>query len=297
MIGRIFNIQKFCLHDGPGIRTTVFFKGCNLRCAWCANPESQETDVQLTLDEGKCSGCGRCANICPTSAREVIGGRIHLDADRCNGCGFCIGECPVNAIGREGEYISAHAVAEEVLKDSVFYAHSGGGVTLSGGEVLMQQEFATELARLLRSEGVHLAVETAAAVPEERFREFLREIDYVIIDLKHYDDAKHLAGTGVGNKDVLRNLRLLKESGKAFLVRIPVIPGFNDGMEDARGFARLLSELDIYEAQLLPFHQMGEKKYALLGRKYAYAGEKQLHSEDLKEYKAEFQKAGVQARL
>ena len=297
MIGKIFNIQKFCLHDGPGIRTTVFFKGCNLRCAWCANPESQEPDLQLTLDMDKCSGCGRCVNICPTGAKEVVGGKVRLDAGKCNGCGFCIGECPVKAIGREGENISAYAVAGEVLKDSVFYAHSGGGVTLSGGEVLMQQEFATELARLLRGKGIHVAVETAAAVPEERFREFLREIDYVLIDLKHYDDEKHLAGTGVGNGNVIRNLQVLKESGLAFLVRIPVIHGFNDSIDDACGFARLLSKLDIHEAQLLPFHQLGERKYALLGKEYAYAGQKQLHSEDLQDYISEFRKFGVQARL
>ena len=296
MIGKIFNIQKFCLHDGPGIRTTVFFKGCNLRCEWCANPESQETDMQLTLDADKCSGCGRCVNICPVNAREVSGGKAKLDAQRCNGCGLCIGECPVKAIGREGENISAHAVAVEVLKDSVFYAHSGGGVTLSGGEVLMQQKFATELARLLRSKGVHVAAETAASVPEERFREFLQEIDYMLIDLKHYDNAKHLAGTGVGNGDILRNLRILKESGLDFLVRIPVIPGFNSDPADAREFACLLSEMDIHEVQLLPFHQLGERKYALLGRKYAYAGKKQLHSEDLKEYMSEFRKMGVCVR-
>lgn len=297
MIGKIFNIQKFCLHDGPGIRTTVFFKGCNLRCAWCANPESQEMELQLTLDAAKCSGCGRCVNICPTNARELIGSKAHVNPERCNGCGFCIGECPAKAIGCEGENITARAVAAEVMKDSAFYAHSGGGVTFSGGEVLMQQEFAAELARILHNEGVHVAVETAAAVSPERFRAFLQEIDYVLIDLKHYDDARHLAGTGVGNADVLRNLRELKASGLGFLVRIPVIPGFNADIEDAREFARLLSGMDIREVQLLPFHQLGERKYAMLGREYAYAGEKQLHSENLKEYMAEFQKFGVEARL
>ena len=297
MIGKIFNIQKFCLHDGPGIRTTVFFKGCNLRCGWCANPESQEIDVQLTLDADKCSGCGRCVNICPTGAREIIQGKVKLDADRCNGCGFCIGECPEKAIGREGENISAYAVAAEVMKDSAFYTHSGGGVTLSGGEVLMQREFATELARLLRSKGIHVAVETAAAVPEEHFRDFLREIDYVLIDLKHFDDARHLAGTGAGNGEVLRNLRILKENGKDFLVRIPVIPGFNASIDDARGFACLLSGMDIYEVQLLPFHQLGERKYMFLGREYAYAGEKQLCGADLDEYISAFAEFGVQARL
>lgn len=297
MRGKIFNIQKFCLHDGPGIRTTVFFKGCNLRCAWCANPESQEIDVQLTLDAEKCTACGRCANICPTGAREIANGRLVFDPERCNGCGLCVGECPVKAIGREGKSVSVHEIAAEVLKDQVFYSHSGGGVTFSGGEVLMQQEFATELARLLRAQGVHVAVETAAAVPPERFRAFLDEIDYVLVDLKHYDDEVHRKGTDVGNAEILENIRALRESGLGFLVRIPVIPGFNSFIEDARGFARVLGEMDIREVQLLPFHQLGERKYALLGREYGFSGVSQLHRENLREYAAEFEKSGVHAIL
>lgn len=297
MRGKIFNIQKFCLHDGPGIRTTVFFKGCNLRCAWCANPESQEMDVQLTLDRDKCTACGRCVNICPPRAREVADGKLQFHADRCSGCGLCLRECPVQAIGREGRTVSAHDVAAEVMKDQVFYAHSGGGVTFSGGEVLMQQEFATELARLLREQGVHVAIETAAAVSPERFRAFLGEIDYVLIDLKHYDDEAHRRGTGVGNGEVLQNIRTVRESGLDFLVRIPVIPGFNASLGDAQGFAQLLNELNIHEAQLLPFHQLGERKYTLLDRKYDFTGIDQLHREDLQEYASVFEKHGVHALL
>lgn len=296
MYGKIFNIQKFCLHDGPGIRTTVFFKGCNLRCAWCANPESQEMDVQLTLDGDQCTACGRCVNICPPRAREIVDGRLRMRAELCSGCGLCIGECPANAIGREGRLVSAREVAGEIMKDVAFYAHSGGGVTFSGGEVLMQQQFAAELSGLLRSQGVHVAIETAAAVPPERFREFVREVDYVLVDLKHYDGAAHRAGTGVDNGEILENIRFLKQSGKEFLLRIPVIPGFNDSLQDARGFARLLSGMEIREAELLPFHQLGEKKYALLGREYKYAGAAQMHREDLREYKAIFEENGVCVR-
>lgn len=297
MRGKIFNIQKFCLHDGPGIRTTVFFKGCNLRCAWCANPESQEIDVQLTLDAEKCTACGRCVNICPPRAREIASGKLFFDAERCSGCGLCISECPVQAIGREGRSVSAHEIAAEVLKDQVFYAHSGGGVTFSGGEVFMQQEFATELARLLRAQGVHVAIETAAAVPAERFRAFLNEIDYVLIDLKHYDDDAHRKGTGTGNSEILENIRTLKQSGLGFLVRIPVIPGFNASSEDARNFACFLNGMGICEVQLLPFHQLGERKYALLGREYGYSNVSQLHREDLREYASEFEKNGIRVIL
>lgn len=297
MRGNIINIQKFCLHDGPGIRTTVFFKGCNLRCAWCANPESQVMDMQLTLDREKCSVCGRCVNICPPGAREIVAGKLCFDPDRCSGCGLCIGECPVHAIGQEGRSVSAYEVAQEVMKDQAFYAHSGGGVTFSGGEVLMQPEFAAELARLLRAQGVHVAIETAAAVSSERFRSFLNEIDYVLIDLKHYDQTAHIRGTGVGNEDILENVCALRESGLGFLVRVPVIPGFNADIQDAEGFARLLNGLDIHEVQLLPFHQLGERKYALLGMEYRLAGEGQLHREDLQEYAAVFEKNGIHALI
>lgn len=297
MRGNIFNIQKFCLHDGPGIRTTVFFKGCNLRCAWCANPESQGMQIQMTLDADKCVGCSRCVHICPTNAREVLGGKARLVEDKCSGCGLCIGECPTQAISREGRNVSAAEIAAEVLKDQAFYAHSGGGVTFSGGEVLMQREFASELARLLRAQGVHVAIETAAAVPSEQFKAFLKEIDYALIDLKHYDCEAHRRGTGVGNAQILENIRTAKDCGFDFLLRIPIIPGFNDSLSDARGFGELLGEMDIHEVQLLPFHQLGERKYAFLGREYSYAGIAQLHGEDLTEYISELEKQGVRARL
>lgn len=217
--------------------------------------------------------------------------------EKCSGCGLCFSECSVRAIGREGRNVSAHEIAAEVLKDQVFYAHSGGGVTFSGGEVLMQREFAVELARLLRAQGVHVAIETAAAVPLEHFSAFLKEIDYVLIDLKHYDTDAHMRGTGVGNADILENIRFLRANGPDFLVRIPVIPGFNASFADAQGFARLLNEMDIHEVQLLPFHQLGERKYAMLDREYSFAGTKQLHREDLQEYAAVFEHHGIHALL
>lgn len=295
MRGNIFNIQKFCLHDGPGIRTTVFFKGCNLRCAWCANPESQQTELQLTLDREKCLACGRCVNICAPGAREIAQQKLYFYPEKCSGCGLCVSQCPVQAIGREGRNISAAEIAEEVMKDQAFYAHSGGGVTFSGGEVLMQREFASELAGMLRSRGIHVAIETAAAVPPDAFRAFISGIDYVLVDLKHYDDEAHRKATGVGNSQIIENIRILRGSGLDFMVRIPVIPGFNASVADAREFARLLDEMDIHEVQLLPFHQLGERKYALLDRKYDYACAAQLHREDLTQYASVFEEFGVRA--
>jgi len=297
MNASIFNIQKFCLHDGPGIRTTVFFKGCNLRCAWCANPESQCAGVQLTLDRNKCSSCASCVQHCPSGARIIENGCIKVNETLCSGCGRCIELCPNRAIGREGRLVSACEVFDEVMKDEPFYRRSGGGVTFSGGEVLIQQEFATELARMLHTRGVTVAIETAANVPAERFREFLKEIDFVYVDLKHYDSAEHRRGTGSGNGQIIENIRALRESGKEFMVRIPVIPGYNDAPRDAQGFAALLTSLGIDRVQLLPFHQLGETKYHLLGREYAYAGKAQLHREELQEYSMIFKQYGVQAQI
>ena len=297
MTGHIFNIQKFCLHVGPGIRTTVFFKGCPLRCSWCANPESQLRDVQLTYDKDKCSRCGRCASVCPANARSLENSSLHLNEGLCRVCGACIAECPNQAIAAEGRTVSVDEVLSEVMKDKAFYDHSGGGVTFSGGEPLMQMEFVCALAHALRSEGVSVAVETTGAVKPEAFASFLPLADFVYMDLKHYDNAKHIAGTGAGNGAVLANMAALKRRGIACMIRIPVIPGYNDANEDAIGFAKLLRSLNINQVQLLPFHQFGERKYSLLGKGYAYSGVKQLHREDLVSYRQIFLNNGIHAEF
>lgn len=296
MKANIFNIQKFCLHDGPGIRTTVFFKGCNLRCSWCANPESQCSFRELTLDPELCRRCGICAAKCPAGARRMEETPV-VDPAACTNCAGCMEVCPAQAIGMEGREASLQEILEEVKKDKAFYDHSGGGVTFSGGEVLLQQEFAAELARRLHEEGIHVAAETAACVPRERFEALLRELDYIFIDLKHHDPLRHREGTGLGNELALSNIRIAAESGKAMKIRIPVIPGYNDAIADAEAFARLLLSMNIHEVQLLPFHQLGEKKYSLLGREYSYRDVPQLHREDLNAYTEAFACLGVRAEI
>ena len=294
MISVIVNIQKFCLHDGPGIRTTVFFKGCNLRCKWCANPESQKSTRQLTLDKNKCTGCGACVATCPQNARTLEEGFPKVNAALCKRCGACLEACPGGAIALEGKFVDTEQVLAEVRKDKVFYDRSGGGVTLSGGEVLLKLPFARELARRLHQEGIHVAVETAGVAQEERFRALLKEIDYVMMDLKHYDSAAHRAGSGRGNEQVLANLRILRDSGVPFLVRIPVIPGFNDSLEDAAAFALLLKEMDIFKVQLLPFHRLGCHKYELLGLAYDYADTPSMQAEELEDYSQVFIRLGIE---
>lgn len=295
--GYIFNIQKFSLHDGPGIRTTVFFKGCNLRCAWCANPESQKMQPQMTLDRTKCVGCGACVSHCAKAARSIRNGVSAVDEKRCSGCLECMELCPASAIGSEGREMTLEQVLSETLKDLAFYRQSGGGVTFSGGEVLLQQDFATALARELHANGVHVAIETAAAVSPDRFRVFLQEVDYVFVDLKHYDSVRHRSATGLGNEQILQNIGILCHSGVESMVRIPVIPGFNAAPEDALGFAQCLKAKGVQKVQLLPFHQMGERKYSLLERDYAYAGVAQLHPEDLEEYRQIMCAQGLDVRF
>lgn len=297
MTGQIFNIQKFSLHDGPGIRTTVFFKGCNFRCGWCANPESQRMEVQLTLDAEKCTGCGACIAACPAGARSLVNGISAVDASACTTCGACIGVCPVQAIAREGSAKSVEEIVCEVLKDKPFYDGSGGGVTFSGGEPLLQMEFAGALADELHRQGVSVAIETAGAIEPDRFRAFLPKLDFIHIDFKHHDSAAHMRGTGIGNEQVVENIKAVRESGIPFVVRIPVIPGFNDSLEDARGFASVLRSAGVEKVQLLPFHQLGERKYSLLGREYAFTGVSQLHREDLEDYRREFIKNNVNAEF
>lgn len=297
MDGMIFNIQKFCLHDGPGIRTTVFFKGCNLRCKWCANPESQQMAQQLTLDKNKCTGCGACVAACPKNARSVAAGVSSVDGQRCDLCGACLDSCPSGAIAMEGKPVGLEQVLAEVRKDKAFYDASGGGVTLSGGEMLLQLPFALELIRRCHEENIHVAVETAGAVPEDTFRAMLKEADYVLMDLKHYDAAAHQAGTGLKNTQVLTNLKILRDSGVAFLVRIPVIPGFNDSLEDAQAFARLLKKMEIKQVQLLPFHRLGCHKYELLGMGYDYADTPSMQKSQLEAYSREFVREGIEVTV
>ena len=240
----LFNIQKFCLHDGYGIRTTLFFKGCNLRCGWCSNPESQSS----LPDES-------------------------------------------------GRYYTLEEIMETVLKDKPFYDKSGGGVTLSGGEPLMQPEFVCALCDALHANGVTVGLETAANVPERVFAEVLSRCDFAHIDIKHWDDAKHRQGTGVGNKLILRNIRHALASGKPIMLRIPVIPGYNNSIEDAKAFAALLGELDAKDVQLLPFHQLGEQKYRNLHMAYAFEGIPQMHDEELSAFAEVVASAGIAVQI
>ncbi len=261
MKATIFNIQKFCLHDGPGIRTTIFFKGCPLKCIWCANPESQHPHPQILKDKSKCISCLLC----------------HENE-------FVVSDCPTFSASFSGKKRSVEKVYNEAIKDIEFYKSSGGGVTFSGGEPLLHLDFIKELSKLLRQKDIHLACETSGYASEQNFARLLKRVDLLLFDVKHYDDVKHKTFTGVSNEIILKNLETAILNGKDVIVRIPIIPNFNDSLEDMENFGKLLKSLNIKTVNLLPFHQMGESKYEMIDKEYTMKEYKQLSESDLKEH-------------
>lgn len=293
--GVIFNIQKFSVNDGPGIRTVVFLKGCPLHCAWCSNPESQSTKIQILWDFKKCIGCHHCLDVCDKKAINLEQDNIRIDHSICDGCKKCVNECPNHALTFEGETKTVQEVIDVVKQDEVFYEESGGGITLSGGELLAQPDFAYELLLASKEEGIHTACETTGFAQLETWKKVIENIDYILIDMKHWDPIKHKEYTGVDNSIILENMKYAIQKGKQLLPRTPVIPGFNDSLDDAKGLADKLNYVDVKRVQLLPFHQFGENKYELLNKDYIFKDTPALDKEDLKDYQQVLLDAGIDA--
>lgn len=261
--GKVFNIQGYSIHDGPGIRTTVFFSGCPLRCLWCQNPESCTMEPKLFFMSEKCIGCGKCVPVCPNGAITIIDGKAKTDRDKCNACGECVKVCPTEAREIVGETKTAGEVVKKVRQDELFYKTSGGGVTISGGEVLMQPEFALAILKLCKQAGIHTAIETCGFAKWEVFSKVLEYTDLVLYDFKHMDSAKHKEGTGVGNELILENaIKVYHEAKKPIAARVPTIPGYNDSRENISALAQFIVEKlgkDV-KVHLLPYHHLGESK-------------------------------------
>ncbi len=291
----IFNIQKFSVNDGPGIRTVVFFKGCPLHCLWCANPESQLLRPQLFYDRKKCAHCYHCQSVCQANAISIRNQDIHIDPSICTMCETCIQECPNRALKKEGNKMTVEEVMKVVRQDIDFYEESNGGITLSGGEFLMQPQFARELLKQAKEENIHTACETTAFSSDEAFLSVLPYLDFLFIDCKHWDEEKHKQATGVSNQLILKHMQQAIEAGKEVLVRIPVIPNFNDQLEDALAFARTFQKLGVQKVQLLPFHQFGENKYDLLDLEYHYHDIEAYHPSDLEPYRNVFIENHIEA--
>jgi pyruvate formate lyase activating enzyme len=264
MTGRVFNIQHFSIHDGPGVRTTVFFKGCNLRCYWCHNPESQLYTPEIGLDSARCINCGKCISACPKSdgARTALLGK-------CIYCSSCIDVCYAGARILYGKDYTVNEILHEVLADRDLYDKTGGGVTISGGEPFMQVDFLSDLLSSLKREGINTAVESAAFVEWEKIEKLLPLIDLFICDIKTIDDAKHIAGTSKSNKLIINNILKLSCSDVNLLLRTPVIPGFNDSNEDLSAIADFIASLPrVPNHELLPFSGICKSKYRSLNREF-----------------------------
>jgi len=265
--GVIFNIQHYSIHDGPGIRTTVFLKGCPLQCLWCQNPESQSSRPEVFLNLEKCIGCGRCAQVCPEGAIEIFGGSSRTNRKLCKGVGKCVEVCPTEARNLMGKQITAKEVFKEVEGDAIFYEGSGGGVTLSGGEPLAQPKFSLSLLKLCKEAGIHTAIDTCGFAKWDTVREVLEYADLVLYDFKHLDAVEHEKLTGRSNELILENARkIYHELNIPFLARVPIIPGYNDSVENIEATAKFIAtELEnTVKVHLIPYHRMWEVKYERL---------------------------------
>ncbi len=278
MEGIVFDIQKYSTHDGPGIRTVVFLKGCPLRCLWCCNPESQRTFPELEYRYQKCIKCGECAAACPKLVITVSEGQQCNQIDRtlCDHCGICAEHCPTGALRIVGRWMSVDEVLAQVQKDRDYYRRSGGGITLSGGEPFLQGKFAIEILENCYRRNIHTAVETTGNVEWTVLRQAADYTDLFLYDLKHMDSQIHKTLTGVSNDQILENLRRLTEHGSRIIIRIPVIPGLNFQRENLRMLAAFLQDTTVREIHLMPFHQLGKDKYKRLGRDYALPEKKAL---------------------
>jgi pyruvate formate lyase activating enzyme len=274
--GLIFNIQRFSIHDGPGIRTTIFLKGCPLRCFWCHNPEGLHKQVEIQFYSARCIQCGECARACPEGAQIVNPTERVYQRERCTACGQCVETCFAEGLQLVGKQVSAGEAVAEALRDRDFYASSGGGVTLSGGEPLLQPRFTFAVLAALQAEGVHTALETTTHCSWDTLSAALPLTDLFMVDLKHLDPARHQAATGVSNERILENTRRLAQTGKPIIFRTPVVPGVNDTPDEIHAIATYVRELGDLRAdsgtglslELLPFHHLADDKYTSLGLEY-----------------------------
>lgn len=281
---RIFNIERFGTEDGPGIRTVVFLKGCGLRCLWCSNPESQNFGPEIVFLENACINCAKCVQVCPQKAVSLIPGYGYItDHSKCDFCLTCVDNCLSNARNAAGLLYSQEELLDIVLRDALYYKESGGGVTFSGGEPLLQAEFIDSFAQKITAQDFNTLVETCGHVPSDRFKIGLQHVDYVYYDIKHMDPDCHRELTGQSNDLILQNLRTLDQELDAhYDLRYPVIPDRNDGTANLSAFFEFAAGLKrVGEIVLLPYHRLGATKYTGLGRPYPMGETEPLTRADL----------------
>jgi pyruvate formate lyase activating enzyme len=269
-LGVIFNIQRYSIHDGPGIRTVIFLKGCPLRCLWCSNPEGQNFDLEILYSKKKCLGCDICVDVCEENAITAFSKGKIIDHRKCTMCGECVRNCPGNALEIAGRRITVEELLGEIKKDKVFYHRSGGGVTFSGGEPASQPGFVRTVAEGCHEAGIHTAIETTGYQRWEAFLMILENMDLAMIDLKHMDEQEHKKLTGVANNLILDNIkRVSNETDISLIIRIPIIPGYNDSLPNLEASADFIRSLPRWSGvELIPYHRLGSSKYAKLNREY-----------------------------
>ena len=293
--GMVYNIQRMSVDDGPGLRTTIFLKGCPLRCFWCSNPESQMPHPQPMLFKDLCAGCGACAGVCQTGAARREGDIFIRDAGLCTNCGQCTEVCPAKARVMSGEMMSVAQIMEVIRKDSLFYQNSDGGVTIGGGEPTAAGEFLLELLEACRAEGFHTCVDTCGFCPEERFRKVAELTDLFLFDCKHMDPALHKELTAQDNAVILANLRHALQSKAEVRIRMPLIPGKNDSETNIAAMADFLREYRVKAVDVMPCHAFGRNKYAALGLPLPPAAS--YTQDELKEVLDRFARHGLVPRV
>jgi pyruvate formate lyase activating enzyme len=290
--GLVFDVDTFAVHDGPGIRMAVYLKGCPLSCAWCHSPESQANEPELVLTRDRCLRCGRCVLACPQSAHAIEGGHHAIARERCRACGRCVAVCPNRALAIKGEWIAASKVVAQAARMVPFFEHSGGGITLSGGEVTAQAAFAAAVLRGCREQGIHTAIETSGAASWERLGSLVERADLVLYDIKLVDDATHRRWVGASNRQILDNARRL--AGRNVQVRVPLIPGITDTEVNLGEIFAFMREAGLGSVALLPYNTSAGAKYEWLDREYAIEAETQSQ-EALARMRAMAQAAGLAA--
>lgn len=296
--GFITDIQRFSLNDGPGIRTTVFFKGCNMKCTWCHNPETISHKKEIMFYPNKCIGCGKCFEVCPSGVHKVIDGAHILDREKCTLCGKCVDNCYAEALTFSAREMTAEEIMREVVQDKIYYDESNGGVTLSGGEVTCQKELALEVVRLCKAEGIRTAIETNLLMPFDSVKELISELDLVMLDVKLIDSELHEKYTGVSNTAILENLKKLDGLGIPYIVRTPLIPGVTDSEANLTGIAKFLAPLkNILYYELLNFNPLGASKYSSLDKENSFETAKPFEKSRLEAIAESLSGFGVKVKV